>query len=147
LAEILAGSVERDVAVSRIRLAEESELHVVVSGSRVGAPTQMLASHQLAALIGWARQLYELTIIDTAPVSAAADAALIASQSEGVIVVVRAGVTDRQAVEFATEQLAMARAPIVGTVLNDVDLRREGAYDRTFRYYGQYVGRYARPTA
>jgi succinoglycan biosynthesis transport protein ExoP len=138
LAEVLAGRVERELAVTRMRLPEGLELHVMVAGSPAGSPAHLLASHHLGELIEWARPRYDLTIIDTAPVSAAADAALVASQSEGVIVVVRAGVTERGAVEFAMEQLAMAQAPIAGTVLNDVDLRRAGEYDRALRYYGRY---------
>lgn len=138
LADVLAGQVERELAVTRLKLAEGLELHVIVAGSPAIPPAQLLASHHLGELIEWARPRYDLTIIDTAPVSAAADAALIASGSEGVIVVVRAGVTERGAVEFAMEQLAMAQAPIAGTVLNDVDLRRAGAYDRALRYYGRY---------
>jgi succinoglycan biosynthesis transport protein ExoP len=138
LADVLAGRVERELTITRIRVAEGPELHVIVAGSVTGAPAQLLASPHLGELIEWARPRYDLTIIDTPPVSAAADAALIASRSEGVIVVARAGVTERGAVEFAMEQLAMAQAPIAGTVLNDVDLRRAGAYDRALRYYGRY---------
>jgi succinoglycan biosynthesis transport protein ExoP len=138
LGELLAGSVGRELAINRIRLAGGSELHVVVAGFPAAPPAQLLASDQLNELIEWAKPVYDLTIIDTAPVSAAADAALIASKSEGVIVVVRAGVTERGAIEFAMEQLAMANAPIAGTVLNDVDLSRAGAYDRNLRYYGRY---------
>jgi capsular exopolysaccharide synthesis family protein len=138
LGEILTGRVERALAVNRIKLPEGAELHVVVSGSAVAGPAQMLASHQLRELVEWARLFYDLTIIDTAPVNVAADAALIAPRSDGVVVVVRAGATERAAIEFAMEQLTMARAPIVGAVLNDVDLRRDRAYDRTLRYYGRY---------
>jgi polysaccharide biosynthesis transport protein len=138
LGELLAGDVGRELAINRIRLAEGSELHIVVAGFPATSPAQLLASDQLTELIDWAKPLYDLTIIDTAPVSAAADAALIASKSEGVIVVVRAGVTERGAIEFAMEQLAMANAPIAGTVLNDVDLRRASGYDRNLRYYGRY---------
>jgi succinoglycan biosynthesis transport protein ExoP len=138
LGEVLTGSVGRELAVTRLRLAEGPELHVIVAGCAGAAALQMLGSDHLGELIEWARPAYDVTIIDTAPVSAAADAALIASRSAGVIVVVRAGVTERSAVEFAMEQLAMAQAPIAGSVLNDVDLRRAGAYDRALRYYGRY---------
>ena len=138
LAELLAGTIGPELAVTRIELAAGLELHVVVSGTPAGPPAQLLASYQLTELIEWARPRYDLTIIDTAPVSAAADAALIGTRSDALIVVVRAGVTERGAVEFAMEQLAMANAPITGTVLNDVDLDRAGAYDSTSRYYGRY---------
>jgi tyrosine-protein kinase Etk/Wzc len=138
LGELLAGTVQRELAITRISLTEGSELHVIVSGSRAAVPTQLLASPHLPDLVEWSRHVYDLTIIDTAPVSVAADAALLGSQSDGVLVVVRAGSTNRAAVEFAMEQLAIAQAPIAGTVLNAVDLRRAGAYDHALRYGARY---------
>jgi hypothetical protein len=40
---------------------------------------------------------------------------------------------------FAVEQLHIVRAPVLGGVLNDVDLRREGQYDGAYEYYGRYA--------
>lgn len=48
-----------------------------------------------------------------------------------MILVARAGVTERGAITYALEQIAAVRAPVLGTVLNDVDQRKE-------RYYGSY---------
>jgi Mrp family chromosome partitioning ATPase len=53
--------------------------------------------------------------------------------------VARSGATLRDAIAFAMEQLHIVRAPVLGAVLNDVDLRREGAYDSAYEYYGRYT--------
>jgi Mrp family chromosome partitioning ATPase len=85
---------------------------------------------------------YDLVIIDSPPILAVGDAAILCGLVDGVVVVVRAGNTPRDALAYATEQLRMARAPIVGAILNDVDFRRATAYDSMFRYYGD-PGAYA----
>lgn len=138
LGDWLAEGSEADLPIHRLSLASGIELDVIGCGSMRARAAQLLASGRLRQLVDWARSRYDYTIIDTSPVNVAGDAALVAPESDGVIMVVRAGVTEREAVEFAMEQLALVRAPIAGAVLNDVDLRRDGAYDRSYRYYGQY---------
>jgi len=140
LSDWLADSVERDKPVNRLSLATGTELDVIASGSVKSMAAPLLTSDRLRQLIDWAKSNYDYTVIDTAPVNVAADAALVAPQSDAVVIVARAGVTEREAIEFAVEQLVMVHAPIAGAVLNDVDLRRDGGYDRTFSYYGKYSG-------
>jgi len=72
-------------------------------------------------------------------VTSIADATVLAQLSDGVMLVARSGVTVRDAIAFALEQLRIVRAPVVGGVLNDVDLRRAGAYDGAYEYYGRYA--------
>jgi tyrosine-protein kinase Etk/Wzc len=138
LSDWLADDGDQDIPVNRCSRASGVELDVIVSGSATTAASQLLSSDRLRQLLVWAKARYDYAIIDTAPVNVAADAALIAPKCDGVVLVARAGVTEREAIEFAVEQLTMVHAPIAGAVLNDVDVRRDGAYDRTYRYYGQY---------
>jgi Mrp family chromosome partitioning ATPase len=60
------------------------------------------------------------------------DAALLGTNADAVILVARAGVTDRNALHYALEQIRAVRAPLLGTVLNDVDARKD-------QYYGAYT--------
>lgn len=136
LSNWLADALEHDMPINRLSLPAGAEMDVIVSGSMSSAAAQLLGSDRLGRLMDWAKSAYDYTIIDTAPVNLAADAALVAPQSDGVVIVARAGATERQAIEFAMDQLAMVHAPIAGAVLNDVDLRRDGAYDRAYGYYG-----------
>jgi len=53
--------------------------------------------------------------------------------------VARAGVTSPQAVEFALEQLRHARVTIIGTVLNDIDHRRDDIYREAYQYHDRYL--------
>jgi Mrp family chromosome partitioning ATPase/uncharacterized protein involved in exopolysaccharide biosynthesis len=62
---------------------------------------------------------YDLIILDTPPVLVSADAAILAPVVDDVIMIVRAGQTDREAAERAYQQLAAAGASLLGVVLND----------------------------
>ena len=70
-------------------------------------------------LLAEAADSYDLLLIDTPPVLAAADAAIIASMVDGVILLVRMGVTTKSAARSAQERLRLVGARILGTVLND----------------------------
>jgi Mrp family chromosome partitioning ATPase len=60
---------------------------------------------------------------------------VIGAQSDGVIMVARAAVTGVQALAFATGELRRVAAPVIGTVLNDIDFRRDADYDDAYEYY------------
>jgi Mrp family chromosome partitioning ATPase len=81
------------------------------------------------------RDRFDLVILDTPPVNILTDAALLGVNADGVIVVVRGGSTDAAALQYAMEQLNHVRAPALGVVLNDIDLKTYGAYDGAYKYY------------
>jgi Mrp family chromosome partitioning ATPase len=62
------------------------------------------------------------------------------------MIVVRTGSTDAAALGYAMEQLNHVRAPALGIVLNDVDLKRFVAYDGAYKYY-TYSGAYTDSSA
>ncbi|HEX2167133.1 MAG TPA: hypothetical protein VHG09_07825 [Longimicrobiales bacterium] len=83
------------------------------------------------------RDAYDVVILDAPPLNLVTDASLMGTIADGVLVVVRSGVTRGDALSFAMDQLEAVRAPVLGLVLNDVNLRSEG-------YYGKYAGYYGR---
>jgi Mrp family chromosome partitioning ATPase len=74
------------------------------------------------------RDHFDWVIVDTPPVMAVSDAALIAHNATGVVYVVGAEMTSRFAAQSGLEQLQSARAHLVGAVLNRVDLERDAYY-------------------
>jgi capsular exopolysaccharide synthesis family protein len=140
LSEVLGGSLQGAQAAQELPTLSEGQgaLHVITTGAPTSAPARLLASSRTGELIAWARSTYDMVIIDTPPVTSIADATILAPLSDGVVLVARSGVTLRDAIAFAVEQLHIVRAPVLGAVLNDVDLRREGAYDSAYEYYGRY---------
>jgi len=115
------------------------EVHVLSRGTAKADPAALLASDKPREVLARARELYDMVILDTPPVNAVADAALLSRQCDGVLIVARAGATARDALVFAMEQLRIVHAPVIGAVLNDVDLRGDAGVDGAYQYYGRYA--------
>lgn len=137
LSQILANHTTLDKAVRSIQLADvEATLDFVSGGVRPPNPAELLSSPRLGALIEQCRQRYDTVIIDAPPLNLVTDASLIGSVTDGLLVVVRAGVTRSEALDFALDQLEAVRAPVLGVVLNDVNIRAESYYGAYAAYYG-----------
>jgi Mrp family chromosome partitioning ATPase len=87
-------------------------------------------------LVQESRELFDLVVFDSPPVGAVTDAAIIAPQLDGVIVVMRAGTTTRESLRGAIRKLLDVGSFLVGGVLNDVDLSsRNSGYEYYYHYY------------
>jgi polysaccharide biosynthesis transport protein len=141
LSQVLANQVSFEKAVRRVELPGlDAHLDFVPTGIHPPNPAELLASERLRDLIELCRERYDAVIFDAPPLNLVTDASLLGIHSDGVLVVVRAGVTRGDALDFAMDQLEAVRAPVVGVVLNDVNLKSEG-------YYGNYAGYYGRQPA
>src|SRR4029077_10415957 len=85
---------------------------------------------------------YDQIIVDTPPIGAVTDAAVIATMVDGVILVVHAGKTRRQIVSRGIEQLRYINAPIIGVILNNLKLGRGRYYPGYYHYYYYYTSHY-----
>ena len=81
-------------------------------------------------------QSTDVILVDTPPVLVSADAATLAASADGVIMVVRAGQTDRGAADVARQRVVAAGGRVLGVVLNDPDgvLARFGTTDYAYDY-------------
>jgi capsular exopolysaccharide synthesis family protein len=112
-------------------------LKVLTSGKLPGNPSEVIGSARMRRLLEELSQQADLMLIDAPPVLPFADASILASQSDGVILVLRANETRRKAAQDALESLQKAGARILGVVLNDVSARADGYY----RYSHYNLGR------
>jgi capsular exopolysaccharide synthesis family protein len=97
--------------------------------------TGLLESDAMRTLIKALEERYDRVIIDTPPVNIVTDAAILATRVDGVLVIARAAVTHADALRYAVDQLERVSAPVLGVVLNDIDFRKDAAYDGAYRYY------------
>jgi Mrp family chromosome partitioning ATPase/uncharacterized protein involved in exopolysaccharide biosynthesis len=102
-----------------IRSTAIEGLSVIPCGTLNHHPAEVLKAGNMRRLLAELGPRYDLIILDTPPVLVSADAPILAPLADDVLMVIRAGQTDREAVERAYEQLSAAGASIVGTVLND----------------------------
>ena len=91
---------------------------------------------KMEALIKRLRQDFDQVIIDSPPVLPITDPTILSSIVDGVLMVVECEMTTRAALTRACRVIEHAGGKILGTVLNKVDVRRDGYYG--YRYYHGY---------
>ena len=84
------------------------------------------------------KERFEVLIIDTPPVLLASDTLLLAAQTDGVVLVIKAGLMKREIIKSAVEQLRMARVNLLGVALSQVDIKKEGYYKYHRKLYSKY---------
>jgi capsular exopolysaccharide synthesis family protein len=110
-------------------------LSVIPCGPIPPNPSELLGSKRMADFIEELKGSYERVIIDSPPLTAVTDSAVLAQVCDGVVVVVRAGVTTRHAVQNAVSQLKSLNVRILGALLNGVSTRRDSYYYQYYYYY------------
>jgi capsular exopolysaccharide synthesis family protein len=101
-------------------------LTVLTSGPIPTNPSELLHSTAFARLKDELLDHFDYVLFDSPPMGAVTDAAIIAPQVDGTLLVVRAGTSTLHAVTGARKQLTGVSANLLGAVLNDADLRIKG---------------------
>lgn len=116
-------------------------LHVLHCGKTLPFPTEVLSSRKWLWLLNILKKKYDRIIIDTPPVLAVADARIIGSQADAVIVVVGAGKISRQMLTESIKILHNSKVNVVGFVLNSAKKKDQRAYQSSKGYgYGYGYG-------
>jgi Mrp family chromosome partitioning ATPase len=118
---------------SSIVKTQVENLFLLPSGPRPPKPTELLGSERMSFLLSYLNRRFDILVIDSPPILLASDALLIAPQTDGVVLIVKAGQMKRELVKKCAEQLKNARANLIGIVLNQVD--KEESY---YKYYSDY---------
>ncbi len=133
LTDLLVDGVPVDRALQG---TEVDNLWFVPSGTIPPNPAELLGSQKMRALLEQARGQADAVVIDAPPVLPVTDAAVLAPNVDGVLLVVCLGRTPREAARRARERLAAVGARVVGVVVHGVESgRRDGYY-----YYSHYYG-------
>ena len=115
-----------------------TNLSVVTSGALPPNPAEMASSRRMRELLDKARSDFDLVVCDTPPVVSVSDGVALAAQCDGVLLVVRASTVPHDVVARAIEQIEAVRGRIVGVLLNDINLRRNGYDYPYYRYARSY---------
>jgi len=108
-------------------------LTILPSGPAVEHPAELLQSFNMKRLLAGLKTQFDLILIDTPPVLAVADTGILASQADGVLLVVRAGKTQRKTVAQAQGLLEQVKANLLGCVLTHAPYYLPTYY----QYYGE----------
>jgi capsular exopolysaccharide synthesis family protein len=135
LSNVLTGAAG---AKEVVQAASSPNLFVITSGPLPPNPAELLAGVRLSAFVNAASQDFDMVIIDGPPVMGLADAPLIASVVEGVVLLIEAGKTGRTQARAAVRRLQMANAHILGVVLTKFNAK-SASYGYGYAYEYEYA--------
>lgn len=137
LSTILA-SRQREFELSDVvRPSGIENLEVITSGPIPPNPSELLNSGRMRQLLKVLEGHYDIVVVDAPPMLQVTDAQILAGRVDGVILVVRQGVAQKAAVRRCVQLMKMAKANLLGFVMNDVN-SVDGAYGYGYGYgYGQ----------
>jgi tyrosine-protein kinase Etk/Wzc len=130
LAEVVTGAEPAEVS---LRKTDVPNLDLLSTGRIPPNPAELLASDRFRRVMAEVSARYDLVLVDTPPVLAVTDAALVARVAGLLLLVLRAGRNPLREIQAAVRRFARAGARVHGAVLNDVQNRGPGA-----RYEGNY---------
>lgn len=144
LSEILSGRISGPISTRLKKTGwsfEDKGLSVLSSGAIPPNPSELLDSETFKELVAYARKNYDYVIVDCPPTLLVADAAIISSQCDGVILVTHVGKTRRNQFLGAQENISAVGANIIGVLMNMVPQSRTDEYGRKYGYgYGYGYG-------
>lgn len=136
LSHVMLGYASIDDAIHPTTI---ENLSILPSGRHPPNPSELLGSNRMRTLLRDLGSRFDVLLIDSPPVLAASDAPVLATGIDGVLLVVRAGRTERSAAQAAIHQLRTLNARTLGVVLNDPDaaIPKYGNYYYYYSYYGE----------
>ena len=114
-------------------------LDVLVGGSMPSNPSEIIASSEMGSLLQVVTKEYDFVVIDTPPLISVSDAAVLGSQVDGILLVVRPGRVRREVARRTRHLLERMGTPVLGCVLNGVERTRSGGYYYYYDYYHSYA--------
>jgi polysaccharide biosynthesis transport protein len=132
LSHVLTGNLSLEEA---IQMTPVSGLFLLSGGIRPPNPSDLLGSRKMREILKSLRESFNFILIDSPPAIAVSDAAVLSMVSDGVILVFHGQRTTTASARQAVERLDAIRAPILGVILNGIDLRNS-----SYAYYRHYYG-------
>ncbi len=135
VADILMGRFEMEDVMAAPGL---DNLHIIEAGPVPANPSELLSTPAMTGFLHSVRDVYDVVLIDTPPILPVTDSAIVASQSDGVVLVYQAGKVGRLVLKRAKVHVENVGGKVWGVVLNDVKTEIAGyAYTQ---YYTHYYG-------
>lgn len=137
LTEVIIGEASLDDAIHETAVAN---LSMISSGRFPPNPAELLGSTRMQEILQEAKARFDVVLLDSPPLLAVTDGAVLATMVDGVVLVIRTERTKREAVRRALGHVRSVRGRLLGAVLNDVDMRSGAYYGSYGHYYYSYYG-------
>jgi len=117
LTDVLTGKITAEAA---LRACEAANLWLLTAGQLPGNPPELLGSEKFRSLLETMKLRFDLIVLDSPPAISLADAQVLSTLTDGVIIVVAADTTPRARVQRAERLFRHVGARLLGTVFNKV---------------------------
>ncbi|MFQ4146224.1 polysaccharide biosynthesis tyrosine autokinase [Chlorogloeopsis sp. ULAP02] len=127
LSNVIKSKLDLERAVTEI----VPNLQVMTTGEQTNNPSALVNSSQMAVFVAQVAQRFDFVVIDTPPLTVAADATVLGKLANGILFVVRPGVVNANSASLAKELLEKAGQNVLGLAVNGVAAKQQ--------YYGYYT--------
>ncbi|MEC7543694.1 MAG: hypothetical protein VX479_08565, partial [Verrucomicrobiota bacterium] len=148
--EVVKGSSDIDEQIKSCLHEIHPNLHVLPSGGKTRAATEMLERSEFDYVMNKLRQIAEVIIVDSPPIGLFPDSLAIARKVEEVLFVTRYGKVSRKVAKSLLENIEETGANVLGVVLNDLPQKKTPGYYYSgyygygyfrYKYYNKYYGK------
>ena len=116
-----------------LRTVSSIPLDIAFCGAIPPNPSELLSSTRMKRFLESARSLYGYVIVDTAPINTVADAQILSSMVDGVVLVARSEKTTTEELSLAVDAVTHAGGNLCGVVVNDLEMK-VGKYSYQYKY-------------
>ncbi len=124
-----------------IQIWKDSNLAIIPSGTIPPNPADLLGSSKMAEVIKICHGNADITIVD-APPFLVADASILASHIDAILLVIHSGKSSMNSVVTTVEQMKRTGVRIIGVVMNQIPLNHSYYYGGYQFYSSKYQGKY-----
>jgi polysaccharide biosynthesis transport protein len=136
LSDVLTGNLKLEESIQATRI---NGLFLMSAGIHPPNPSDLFGSHKMREILNNLRESFKFVLIDSPPSIAVSDAIILSAVSDGVILIFHGQKTSMTSARQALQRLHAIRTPILGVILNGVDLANP-EYGFYRHYYGSDYG-------
>ena len=136
LSDLLVKRCTLDQAINKV---EVDNLHFISRGQVPPNPSELLMHANFRELLAQLSELYDLVIIDTPPLLAVTDAAIVGREAGISLIVARFGVNPAKEIEMTIRRFAQNGIELKGAVFNGVEKRAASYYGNGSYYNYEYA--------
>lgn len=139
--DISVGLCDFLAKIGQLELAKVRDLPlwIVDPGTIPPNPSELLSSMRMKLFVAEASEQYDYIIIDTPPINTVADAQIISTFVDGVLIVAKSGSTTSDELNAAADAVERAGGNLCGIVLNDLNMK---SLRYSYKYSGKYGDKY-----
>jgi polysaccharide biosynthesis transport protein len=122
-----------------IKSTEIPNLFVLPCGPLPPNPVELLMTKRFTVVLEELGKRFDRIILDSPPLQAVTDAVVLSKQTDGVIMVMRAGKTLRDEASRSVRQIRNVNGTVLGVILNEFDIENRRGYRYTYYGYGDQM--------